>query len=185
MPADPGRPPDDSTYEALVEAHHQRVLRLCRLLLRDPHEAEEVTQEAFLELHRHHGDGVVADWGSWLTRVAVNRVRDRHRAGWWPRWRWRTRSLDSMPPAARAPLPDRVAIGEQTLRRIRAAFDRLPRRQREVLTLRQIEGLSTLETATLLGISENTVKQHLFRAIEALRRALRHGERDPADPVST
>ena len=39
--------------------------------------------------------------------------------------------------------------------------------------------------ATLLGISENTVKQHLFRAIEALRRALRHGERDPADPVST
>ena len=185
MPTDPGRPPDVSTYEALVEAHYQRVLRLCRLMLRDPHEAEEVTQEAFLELHRHHGNGVVGDWGSWLTRVAVNRVRDRHRAGWWPRWRWRTRSLDSTPLAARAPLPDQVAIGDQTLRRIRTAFDRLPRRQREVLTLRQIEGLSTVETATLLGISENTVKQHLFRAIEALRRALRHGERDPADPVST
>lgn len=172
MPLDDVCAPEPSAYGALVEAHYSRVLRLCRLLLRDPQEAKDVTQETFLRLHQHHAHGRVADWGAWLTRVAVNASRDRQRAGWWPRWRRHTEPLDETKLVAELPSPGEVAVNEETRRRIARAFAVLPRRQREVFALRQVDGLSTVETAAALGLSEGSVKQHLFRAVQSLRRAL-------------
>jgi RNA polymerase sigma-70 factor, ECF subfamily len=170
---------DLPAYETLVDTHYSRVWGLCRLLLRDHQEAQDVTQETFLKLHQHHGLGRVDDWGAWLTRVAVNAVRDRHRAGWWPRWRRRTEPLDSSRLMAAAPLPDEAADNEALRRRIGTAFAALPKRQREVFALRQVEGLSTAEAAAALGLSEGSVKRHLFRAIQSLRRALHDGDGDP------
>lgn len=185
MPPNEPRVPDPSAYHALVDAHYTRVLRLCRLLLRDHQEAQEVTQETFLKLHQHHGTSRVADWGAWLTRVAVNGARDRQRAGWWPRWRRQTEPLDASRLAAEAPLPDAAVLDQDTRRRIRQAFAVLPRRQREVFALRQVDGLSTGQTATALGMSEGSVKRHLFRAIHALRRALRETDPGAGDSTST
>src|SRR5262245_47872583 len=59
---------DPADYEQLYAKHHARVLRLCRLLLSDPHEADDVTQDVFLKLfHTHRLDDRTIAWGPWLT----------------------------------------------------------------------------------------------------------------------
>jgi len=160
------------SYDDLFDAHARRLHRLCRLLLSDPQEAEEVVQEVFLKLHKAQGEGTAAlSWAAWLTRVAVNLCHDRRRAGWWPRWRYRTDRSEDVGLMAREPNPEEAAIGEETLRRIWTAFRRLSDRQREVFVLRHLEGWTTEEVATALGLRAGSVKSHLFRAVRELRTA--------------
>src|SRR5262249_31075719 len=77
-----------TSYADLYRDHRGGFLGLCRLMLADPADAEEVGQEVFLRLHREMqtGDRPIA-WGPWLTRVAVNACLDRRRARWWRVWR--------------------------------------------------------------------------------------------------
>ncbi len=64
------------------------MLGLCRLLLADPDEADDVSQEILLKLYRaHQTSPEPIAWGRWLTRVTVNACRDRRRSGWWRWWR--------------------------------------------------------------------------------------------------
>ncbi len=165
----PGGP---ATYEEIYVTHHARVVRLCRLLLADAHEAEEVGQEVFLKLHqaRQRGAPPLAS-GPWLTTVAVNACHDRRRSGWWRWWRERGESLDDRSPSSTG-TPEDAAVGGETRRRIWRGLQRLSRRQREVFVLRQVEGWSTAEVAEMLGLSVGSVKQHLFRAVRELRVAL-------------
>jgi RNA polymerase sigma-70 factor (ECF subfamily) len=80
--------------------------------------------------------------------------------------------------AADEPGPDRGAIARNELHLLRDAFNRLPPRAREVLVLKRIENLSRREIAQRLGISENTVKQHLVEATRRLADMLHdaHGD---------
>ncbi len=161
------------SQNTLVAAHYGRLRRLCRLLLGDAQEAEDVVQEVFLKAHETawHGRGPL-EWGAWLTRVAVNACRDRRRAGGWMRLRFRSSRLDGVTLVAETPAPSDAAISEDTRRRIWAAFRELPRRQQEVFALRYIEERSTLDVAAALGLSPGSVKRHLYRAVRRLRRAL-------------
>ena len=111
------------------------------------------------------------DWGAWLTRVAVNVCRDRRRSGWWRWWHERGRPFDDV---VRSTIrtPEDEAIGRETQLRVWSALERLPARQREVFALRQLEELSTAEVAAALDLTTGSVKQHLFRAVRALRRAM-------------
>lgn len=155
--------------DLLVTVHYGRLQRLCRLLLGDPQEADDVVQDVFLKAHQAERLGQVpANRGAWLTRVAVNGCRDRRRAGGWMRFRLRGARLDEVPLVALT----HVAISEDTRRRIWIAFRTLPRRQQEVFALRHIEEQSTLAVAAALGLSPGSVKRHLFRAVRALRRSL-------------
>ena len=132
-----------------------------------------MVQEVFLKAHEAERLGrVPANWGAWLTRVAVNGCRDRRRAGGWMRFRLRGARLDEVPLVALTPAPSDVAISEDTRRRIWIAFRTLPRRQQEVFALRYIEEQPTLAVAAALGLSPGSVKRHLFRAMRALRRRL-------------
>ncbi len=159
--------------ELLIVAHYGRLQRLCRLLLGDAQEADDVVQDVFLKAHEAERRGrVPASWGAWLTRVAVNGCRDRRRAGGWMRLRLRGVRLDEVPLVAVTPGPGDLAIGEDTRRRIWSAFRALPRRQQEVFALRHIEEQPTLAVAAALGLSPGSVKRHLFRAVRALRRSL-------------
>jgi RNA polymerase sigma-70 factor, ECF subfamily len=154
-------------------AHYGRLRRLCRLLLGDPQEAEDVVQEVFLKAHEVEQLGrAPMDWAAWLTRVAVNACRDRRRAGGWMRFRLRSRRIDDLPLVTDTPGPDDVAVSEDTRRRIWAAFRGLPRRQQEVFALRYIEERATTDVAAALGLSPGSVKRHLYRAVRHLRRAL-------------
>ncbi len=161
------------SQDTLVAAHYGRLRRLCRLLLGDPQEAEDVVQDVFLKAHEAARFGrPPVDWGAWLTRVAVNACHDRRRAGGWMRFRlWSTR-VDDVPLATESLGPGDAAIGAETQRRIWVAFRALPRRQREVFALRYIEERSTPDVAAALGLSVGSVKRHLYRAVRHLRRAL-------------
>ena len=156
-----------------MTAHYGRLRRLCRLMLGDPQEAEDVVQEVFLKAHEAEGLGrAPIDWGAWLTRVAVNACRDRRRAGGWMRLRLRSTHIDDLPLVADTQAPSEAAVGEETRRRIWVAFRALPRRQQEVFALRYIEEQPTADVALALGLSPGSVKRHLYRAVRHLRRAL-------------
>lgn len=161
-----------SGYQAVVEAHYGRVRRLAQLLLADPEEARDVAQDVFLKLHRAYDrDDPPVAWGPWLTRVTVNACRDRRRVGWWPRWRHATDRVERLDLPALEPNPEEVAVRAELRRRVWHAFRALSRRQREVFVLRHLEGWSTEEVATTLGLGVGSVKQHLFRAVHRLRAA--------------
>ena len=163
------RPP---TYEELFEEHAGRLDRLCRWLLSDREESREVVQEVFLKLHEARRQTQPAsDWGAWLTRVAVNACRDRHRAGWWWRFRRRSDCIEDVTLVSKEATPEDAAISKETWRRIWAAFRGLSDRQREDFVLRHLEGWPTDTVARTLGLSPGSVKRHLFRAIRHLRTA--------------
>lgn len=170
MDAQPERWDD---FGAVALVHSGRLRRLCRLLLRDAAEADEVLQDVFvkaLEAERRHGPP--RDWGPWLTRIAVNACRDRRRAGWWRRFgRW-SEQVERVPLVDGAPTPEDMVIGSEARSRIWRAFRSLPDRQREVFVLRHLEGWSGPEIAEALGVSSGTVKRHLFRAVHRLRHAM-------------
>ena len=161
------------SQDTLVTAHYGRLRRLCRLLLGDPQEAEDVVQEVFLKAHEAERLGrAPVEWGAWLTRVAVNACRDRRRAGGWMRFRLRSSRLEDVRLVAETPAPSDAAVSADTRRRIWVAFRALPRRQQEVFALRYIEERPTPDVAAALGLSPGSVKRHLYRAVRRLRRAL-------------
>lgn len=164
------RSPWRAQCEALYREHAPRLLRLCRLLLRHPQEAEDVAHEVFLKLVESYRatDRAVA-WGPWLTRVAVNACRDRQRAAWWRLWHG---ALEEVEIVDRDPTPEAATLAGETRDHIWRAFRRLSQRQREVFILRHLEALSTQHVAEALGLSPGSVKRHLFRAVACLRKGL-------------
>lgn len=165
---------NSSDYDDLYQAHHAHVLRLCRLLLSDPHEADDVSQEIFVKLLREQRAAqhpVV--WERWLTTVTVNACRDRRRSGWWKWWRERHQDFDEAQLRGTAVTPEEAVSSAETMQRIWAVFRTLSARQQEVFALRQLQGWSTDEVAEALGLSAGSVKRHLYRAVHQLRTALR------------
>ncbi len=181
-------PIEQAYYEQLYRTHYARVLRLCRLLLADSHEAEDVAQEVFLKLYRaHQAQRQPMAWGAWLTRVAVNACRDRRRSGWWKRWRasdgGRWDEAISQEPSAheiflaadlrkQVLTPEEEVISREAVGRIWRTFGKLSLRQQEVFVLRYLEGWSIAEVAKALGLTTGSVKRHLFRAVCHLRSAV-------------
>ena len=134
----------------------------------------DVVQEVFMQAYDAQTQSRSPDdWAAWLTRVTINACHDRHRAGWWTRFRRSSARIEEIPLAAADPSPADRALSEETRRHIWLAFDKLPDRQRQVFVLRYIEDLSTAEVAATLGLSPGSVKRHLFRAIRRLRVTLR------------
>lgn len=178
-------PVEQTHYENLYHTHYRRVLQLCRLLLADAHEAEDVTQEVFLKLYRAcQAQPPQMAWGPWLTRVAINACRDRRRSGWWKWWRGSNsasqsgRSSDDtgqrkvwpgLEAHRHCPTPEEEALSAEMRGHIWQAFRKLSLRQQEVFVLRYLEGWSTEAVAETLGLSVGSVKQHQFRAIRRLR----------------
>jgi RNA polymerase sigma-70 factor (ECF subfamily) len=175
---------DAAAFNRLIEERHADVYALLYRLTEDPEEARDLTQETFLQAFRYlanfRGD---ADLRTWLYRIAVNQARNRWR--WWKRRRRdRTVSLDA--PArqgADAPLsaglesegaadPEQQALARERGRALHAALRTLSRPYREVIVLRDIEGLSYEEVASALDLNVGTVKSRLSRGRNELRRRL-------------
>lgn len=162
-----------SGYEGLADAHYGRLRRLGELLLGDREEAEEVVQDVFMKAWVvANGAAAPNNWAAWLTRVTVNACHDRRRAGWWFRFRRYSDPVEALPLRVQEPSPIDLVLSEETRGRIWRAFRGLPARQREVFVLRYVEEESTATVAVMLGLSEGSVKRHLFRAIQRLRAAL-------------
>lgn len=167
---------EPGAMDALIRATYTSVYGLCRRLLGDPADAADATQEVYLRVVRSVlGFRAESAFGTWLHRVTVNVCATALRK----RGDVRARGQAAGPMAFAMPdavddLPsgddteDRVADRDQA-RRVAAAISTLPDDAREVVVLRDVQGLSTKETATLLGISEGAVKVRLHRAHVKLR----------------
>jgi RNA polymerase sigma-70 factor (ECF subfamily) len=155
-----------SFVEKLFDEHGRMVLGLCRLLLRDPVEAEDAAQQVFLSAHASVLRGAVPrDAPRWLAAIARNECR--------ARIQMRMREPLALPEVP-SDLPDPLAaaIRAADLDAIWAAISSLPRHQRRALLLRELGGLSYHELGRALGVSHSAVESLLFRARQHVRRLL-------------
>ena len=173
---------DAAEFELLVTQESERLFRVIQRFIRDPDEARSVMQEAFLQAYeRRHTFRKESKFTTWLYAIGINLARGALRKA------ARTSSftdqeLDALQPkfssrggpiAPVAPWnPERIAESNERMRIVRAAIDRLPDDYRIVVTLRDIEELSTPEAAEILQISEGAVRVRLHRARQALRTLL-------------
>jgi RNA polymerase sigma-70 factor (ECF subfamily) len=165
---------ETALFEVLVRRHDTRVYRTARAILRDESEAEDAMQSAWLHAYQHLGEfeGAAA-FSTWLVRIAANealgRLRRRSRlvlvedAG--------DEEEDTMDPIRRDD-PEERAASREAVRLLERAVDGLAAPYRSVFVLREVEQLSTRETAEALGLGEEAVKVRLHRAKGMLRRAL-------------
>ncbi len=172
---------DETAIRALIRRYNQRLFRLARSMMKDEQEAEDVVQEtyvrAFTALDSFRGD---AAFSTWLTRIALNEANGRLRRR---RTMVELTEIDRSEPAAGAEIimfplnssalsPEAEAGRVQVRRLLEEAIDRLPEPFRVVFILREIEGMGTEETASLLSLKPETVKTRLFRAKRLLRAEL-------------
>jgi len=144
------------------------VYGICRSLLRDPHDAEDATQQAFLSAYRALlGGARIRDDGAWLATIARNECRARIAAGMRAPLPIAGEDLEMIP--APTDEAERSAQAEE----LRSAIVDLPERQREAVVLRHLYGLSYGEVATALGLSRPATEALLFRARRAMRLRLR------------
>jgi len=157
---------DAGAFESLYRTHVDKVYGLCLRMTGNVAEAEDCTQEAFIQawrkLRKFRGD---SSFGTWLHRVAVNAVLGRMRKD--------KREHDRMQAVSDvSPPPD--SIGDSsTMQDLEEAMNRLPSGARHVFVLNAVYGYSHEETGDMLGIAPGTSKAQLHRAKQLLAQQLR------------
>jgi RNA polymerase sigma-70 factor, ECF subfamily len=165
---------NSALFELIMRRHNERLYRAARAITRDEREAEDVMQQAYVNAFTNLRQfGGHAQFATWLTRIAINEALARmRRLG---RYEPLDDNASSVEPFMRlnpAPDPERQAFTGELRTLLESAIDTLPDGAREVFVLRDVEGLSTAETAASLGVSADVVKTRLSRARASLRRAL-------------
>lgn len=174
---------DQAAFNEMVSRYWDRIYAMVNQLLRNPEDAEEVTQDAFIRAHRglanFRGDSA---FSTWLYQIATNLARNRYWY-WWRRKRDKSISFDAPMSAdnpttladmipAEVETPDDITVTSEFVNRIGQGMEKLSAKHREILTLRNIKNLSYEEIAEILGISVGTVKSRIARARESLRAKL-------------
>lgn len=164
---------ETALFELLMRRHDQRVYRAVRSILRDEAEAEDAMQQTWLlAWSALPGFAGASAFSTWLVRIAVNEALGRARR------RARGTAAISLAGAAEGAMgvpddsPEERAASAESSRLLERSIDRLPQLYRTVFVLREVEQLSTAETADALGLSEDAVKVRLHRARLALRDVL-------------
>lgn len=167
---------ETALFEILMRRHNQRLYRAALAILRDPDEAEDLMQEAYVRAYQHLNQFAGrARFSTWLIRIAVNEALSRRTQ------RNRTDQMDLHDESGGELLmtPERTAQDpeEQTARKeisglLETAILALPESYRVVLMLRDVEEMSTSETAEALQLSEDNVKTRLHRARVLVRKEL-------------
>jgi RNA polymerase sigma-70 factor (ECF subfamily) len=165
---------DEATLAALVSQYAGTLYRVAFSVLRNPADAEDAVQEAFLRVLRHRDTlDEVRDQRVWLIRIVWNIVLDRKR-------RAKTRpETDDVAELSRV-LPskglsaEQIASAAQHHAHVLACVEQLPAKERAVLTLSAFEELSSVEIAEVLNITESSVRSRLFRARNLMAGLLHH-----------
>jgi RNA polymerase sigma-70 factor (ECF subfamily) len=162
--------PDDESFEALFTAEYARVAGIANRVLADPHEAEDVAQEVFIDFHRLHSSS--AQYApAWLHRAAAHEALNRLRGS---RRRQRREIAQATEEGDRSADPQSILEANEDRRRVREALARLAPRPAAVLVLRA-SGLSYAEVAQALGVGIGQVGTLLRRAEAALRKEVGRG----------
>jgi RNA polymerase sigma-70 factor, ECF subfamily len=156
---------DRFAFASLIRQHQRVVYSLAFRMLSDGHEAEDLAQEVFMQLHRRLAD-IESDAHLlfWLRRVTTNLAIDRLRQD----QKHRVLPLDDDPGIADEPMESDPLLQ----RRLRALIAQLPAAPRAIVLLRFQEDMDPTDIAEALDMSINTVKSHLRRSMETLREQL-------------
>jgi RNA polymerase sigma-70 factor (ECF subfamily) len=157
-------------FDLLVLRYQHKVIKLVARLLRDPAEAEDVAQEAFVKAYRALGSfrGDSAFY-TWLYRIAVNTARNAMASR-------QRRPLDyeaELSEAEQGDTPEATALTEEIRETVNRAVAELPEDLRTAIILREVEGLSYEEIASAMDCPVGTVRSRIFRAREAIDRSLK------------
>jgi len=153
------------SFASLVERHSQLVYRIALAVTRNPQDAEDVTQEAFLQLYRGNRWDQVEDERGYLARVAWRLAVRRRRPG----------NEEQELPAqlySLAASPEESAMDREMEAWMHSAIDRLPEKLRQPLALVALGELKLVEVAKILGLPEGTVRRRIFTARQILRQKL-------------
>jgi len=163
---------DTSLFEVIMRRYNQRLYRAARAITRSDSEAEDVLQDAYVRAFQHlrqyRGESA---FRAWLTRIAVNEAIARLR---------QSKKFEPFEDAEGEVVhmsspdrnPEQSAADNETRALLEQAVERLPDNYRVVYVLREVEELSTAETAQVLEASEENVKVRLHRARALLRKQL-------------
>jgi RNA polymerase sigma-70 factor (ECF subfamily) len=172
---------DQAAFATLVTRHQRYVYNLAYRLLQDAHEAEDLTQEAFIRAWRGlAGYRASAKFTTWLYRIVTNLCYNRLPGLRRQMAQEDARTLERLPAgevgeAGVAGDPHALVEAGERRARLQAAIEALPAKYRLVVTLYYLQEQSYREIAATLGLPVGTVKTHLYRARERLKRTLAEG----------
>jgi RNA polymerase sigma-70 factor (ECF subfamily) len=169
-----------NAYDLLVLKYQHKVVKLVLRYLRDPAEAEDVAQEAFIKAYRalpqFRGDSA---FYTWLYRIAINTAknalaaRDRSPVSYELDLQGGDDSPDLVGRLKDPETPEGLALTEEIRNTVNSAIEALPEDLRTAIVLRELEGLSYEEIAATMDCPVGTVRSRIFRAREAIDRRLR------------
>jgi RNA polymerase sigma-70 factor (ECF subfamily) len=185
-----------ASFRVLVERYQRRVYAMALSMLRDPDDARDVVQDAFVKAYRGL-DGFQGEAGfyTWLYRIAMNLCIDRvRRSRRGPQVEFdETVAPEEEGDAGISPQrlgfdPARALADGEIRERVSAALEKLSPTHRAVLLLREVDGMAYKEIADSMGCSIGTVMSRLFHARKRMQEMLRplvDGEEPPAGPAVT
>jgi RNA polymerase sigma-70 factor (ECF subfamily) len=171
---------DKGAFDALVLKYQHKVVKLVMRYVRNPAEAEDVAQEAFIKAYRalpqFRGDSA---FYTWLYRIAINTAknavvsRDRSPVDYDLDLQNSDESYDMQSRLKDSETPEGLVLTDEIRSTVNAAIDALPEDLRTAIVLRELEGLSYEEIAAAMECPVGTVRSRIFRAREAIDRRLR------------
>ena len=169
---------EKAAFDLLVLKYQSRIVNLVSRFVRNPTDALDVTQEAFIKAYRalpnFRGDSA---FYTWMYRIAVNTAKN-YLAVQSRRPAESDQSIEDIEQIEgdnalkEQATPEHMLLTDEIQRTVVSAIENLPDDLRTAITLREVEGLSYEEIAEVLGIAEGTVKSRLRRGREALKRRL-------------
>jgi RNA polymerase sigma-70 factor (ECF subfamily) len=157
------------SFDSLVERNAQLVYRIALAVTRNPHDAEDVAQETFLQLYRGGRWEQIEDQRGYLARVAW-RLAARQRSA-----QARSQELPAQMVSMEAS-PEESAIDAEQEASLHAHIDSLPEKLRQPLALAALAELKLVEIASILGLPEGTVRRRIHTARQKLRQAMTKGK---------
>ena len=169
---------DKSAYDLLVIKYQHKIVQLVNRFVKDPSEAQDVAQEAFIKAYRALGNfrGDSAFY-TWLYRIAINTAKNYlvSRARRYSDYEVDVQDaeqVENAPQLKGMDTPDNVLMNEQIVEAIKSAIEKLPEEMRTAIMLREFEGLSYEEIAQAMECPVGTVRSRIFRAREAIDKKL-------------
>jgi len=162
---------DLAKFEALTLPHLDAAYTLARYLLRDPHDAEDAVQEAYLRALKYFGTYRGGDPKAWILAIVRNTCKSRTGR----RVDGQTEPFEDELHSPETISADALALESEAKETVREALDVLPAEFREVIVLREIQGLSYQEIADIVQAPIGTVMSRLSRGRARLEKTIKAG----------